>query len=107
MFQKISQQAREIINSIEDKIIIDKNIGCRAIDIEMEEYIDTKCENCIQMVVEEIVPYFREKYGKNRCYFAGHQDTLIPGYKLLHNLKDSYVGYWLNIDFSLKCHIHN
>ncbi len=101
MINPTSKRAREIINSINRKIGIEKRHGFGGIDIEMEDYIDTDCEKCIEMVVKEIVPYYRNKYGEDKAYFAGHTDTLKPGYKLLYNLNNAYVGYWLDINFKV------
>ena len=80
MVQNISSKGRKIINSINRKIGIEKRHGYGGICVEMEEYVNTNCCCCLRFVMEEIIPYYINKYGKTNVEYAGHIDTVIEGW---------------------------
>ena len=98
MVQNISSKGRKIINSINRKIGIEKRHGYGGICVEMEEYVNTNCCCCLRFVMEEIIPYYINKYGKTNVEYAGHIDTVIEGCDILHNINGCYIGYLLVIN---------
>ena len=97
MVQNISSKGRKIINSINRKIGIAKREGC-GVCVEMEEYVNMNCSCCFMNLMQEIIPYYVNKYGKSYVKYSGHIDTVIEGCDILHNINGCYIGYLLVIN---------